>query len=339
MQTTMLKTDIATWLQLAKSYPIIDVRTPSEFAQGHIPGAFNIPLFSDEERATIGILYKQKGKEAAVLEGLALVGPHLKSFAEQIHALARAKKVDTLLVHCWRGGMRSASFAWLVQFSGYKVHTLEDGYKAYRFHVRSCWDRPYKLMVLSGPTGSGKTELLRDLQAHGEQVVDLELLANHKGSVFGGLGASGQAATQPTQEQFENRLAASLTLLASDKTTMIEDESRKIGKLFIPDALWQQMQQAPIVAVKRSFDERLHRLVDEYGAIATSDMVAAVSRLEKHLGGLRTKQIIEMLQEGTKYAAAQELLTYYDSCYAYSFAKRASLQVAECNLSDHQCCS
>jgi tRNA 2-selenouridine synthase len=187
-------------LALAKSgkpLPMLDVRSPGEFARGHIPGAQNIPLFDNEGRAEVGTIYKQKGKQPAILRGLELVGPNMATMAER----GRLTAIDnTVFVHCWRGGMRSGSVAWLLESYGVKVFTLKGGYKAFRRYMQQQFEAPKNLLVLGGRTGSQKTTWLHALQGDGEQVIDLEGLACHKGSSFGMLGEH----PQPTQEQFEN---------------------------------------------------------------------------------------------------------------------------------------
>jgi tRNA 2-selenouridine synthase len=184
------------FLDLCKVFSAIDVRSEKEYGHGHIPGAVNLPLFSDEERVVIGTIYKNSGREASVLKGLEIAGPKLAGFVKKLHKITDQKDI---LVHCWRGGMRSESMAWLFGQAGYKAHVLEGGYKAYRRFIREELSRPLTYIILGGLTGSGKTELLHMLGRAGEQILDLEKLACHKGSVFGGLGQPGQ----PANEQFE----------------------------------------------------------------------------------------------------------------------------------------
>ncbi|MEY2794218.1 MAG: hypothetical protein RJA76_2210, partial [Bacteroidota bacterium] len=179
--------------------PILDVRSPGEFKRAHIPNALSLPLFTDEEREKVGICYKHQGKEKAVELGLEFVGPKLVNFVKY------AKKVafeGEILVHCWRGGMRSASMAWLLETAGLKVFLLEGGYKSYRNFVLKIQSEPLPLRVLGGKTGSGKTELLREMKNAGFQVIDLEDLAKHRGSAFGHFGLE----EQPSSEHFENLL-------------------------------------------------------------------------------------------------------------------------------------
>ncbi len=305
---------ISDFLSQALEHLIIDVRSPIEFAQGHIPGATNIPLFSDEERAVVGTLYKQVGKQAAILQGLQLFGPKLVQYVQTVENLTEKKSV---FLYCARGGMRSASFAWLLSVYGYEVFLLEGGYKSYRnFALEQC-NNALNLIVLSGKTGSGKTNLLHDYAREGKQIIDLEGLACHKGSVFGGIGKQ-----QPTQEQFENDLALILRDLKVDTLTWIEDESRKIGKIIIPGALWDQMRSAPIQFLEKTKQERLDLIIEEYGMFSTQNFLDCLLRLEKHLGSQRYAQTKELLLQNDRIAFFSVLIDYYDKAYNNSFAKR-----------------
>lgn len=304
------------FLRAADKYPVVDVRTPSEFRQGHIPGAHNIPLFSDEERAVVGTLYKKQGREQAVLKGLEFVGPGMSQMASEAKKLA----VDnTLLVHCWRGGMRSASMAWLFETVGVRSFTLEGGYKAYRasFHemiARENWN----FLVLGGPTGSGKTDVLKALESMGEQVLDLEGLANHKGSAFGALGQK----PQPTTEQFQNDIYEVLRHFDPQRTIWVEGESYNIGKVFIPDPLFELILKAPLIMFELNRERRLDRLVKEYGCFDKELLSQAVKKIQKRLGGLRTKEALKALEENDFRKVADIALQYYDKSYAKSLSQR-----------------
>jgi len=210
--------------------PSVDVRAPAEFRRGHIPGAHSIPLFGDETRALIGTLYKQSGKDAAVRRGVELIAPTMNLLIEQYHAVAPTKEIR---LYCARGGMRSSSIAQMLTLLGFRVHLLQGGYKAYRNFVGELFTTQYQFKVLSGKTGSGKTDILHALAKLGEQSVDLEALACHKGSVFGALGT----AKQPPQQLFENHLAESLLLCDAARRIWIEDESARIGLCTIPQSI------------------------------------------------------------------------------------------------------
>src|ERR1700722_20218290 len=214
------------FLELSKQHPVIDVRTPADCEHGHIPGAVNIPLFSNEERAIIGTIYKQEGKKPAMLKGMELVSPR---FSEFVRTAETISNTGTLLVHCWRGGMRSGGMAWLFEWYGFKVYTLQSGYKAFRKMVLDTFIEPRSIKILAGRTGSGKTLILKEIEKLGKTIIDLEELAHHKGSAFGTLGEE----PQPTQEMFENELAVSLWNIPASETIWLEDERQNNGGCLI----------------------------------------------------------------------------------------------------------
>ena len=306
------------FLQQAQQLPVIDVRSPGEYEHAHIPGAVNIPLFDNAERARVGTRYKQAGKDSAVLLGLELVGPKLASFVKQSNRLNPEGK--EVLVHCWRGGMRSGSFAWLLNTAGLKAHTLVGGYKAYRNTVLEAFAQPYQLMILGGKTGSGKTEVLRELARLGEQVIDLEALASHKGSSYGAIGQQ----PQPSSEYFENNLHAALQKLDSSRRIWIEDESRNIGSCFIPLPLWQQMRLAPVVVLDIPREARIQRLVRDYAGIDQTLLVEATQRIRKRLGGKNTQLALDALNRMEYDVVADIALSYYDKAYLYELSERKS---------------
>lgn len=291
---------------------LFDVRSPGEYTHGRIPGALSLPLFTDDERARVGTTYKQCGKDAAVLLGLQLTGPKLASFVEMARA---ASKDADIRVHCWRGGMRSGSMAWLLETAGMVPVTLQGGYKSFRHWCSNLCAKSRRYIVLGGMTGVGKTEKLRELQARGEQVLDLEALACHRGSAFGAQGP------QPSTEQFENEIAMQLAKFSHDRPVWLEDESRLIGTCYIPQAIFTAMKEAEYVLLEAPRDERLARLCREYGQQSHEQLIASTSKLAKQLGGLRTAQAIEAITHGHIQDAASMLLEYYDSTYAYSMKK------------------
>lgn len=303
--------------------PVIDVRSPGEFARGHLPGARNLPLFSDAERALVGTCYKQRGRDAAVLEGLRIVGPRMAHLVEEARAIAPHGRVR---VHCWRGGERSGSVAWLLDKAGFaQAHTLKGGYKAFRAYVLRSFNGPWPLRVIGGFTGSGKTAVLRQLQAAGEQVVDLEALARHKGSSFGMLGQE----PQPTTEQFENLLWSALTALDPQRPVWVEDESVMIGRVKLPDDLFGAMQHAPLLFLQVPPTERVERLVMEYGGFPKEELEQALVRIRKRVGPQHCKAALEALAAGDLHTVARIALTYYDKAYARSVAGRDPLYVKE----------
>jgi len=307
--------DIYEFLKLAETHAMIDVRTPAEYEHGHIPGATNLPLFSNEERVTIGTLYKQEGKEAAILKGLELVGPKLRDIVEQVNSISKEK---TILTHCWRGGMRSSSVAWLLEMYGYKVYTLKKGYKAYRNFALETFLVPRKIIILGGRTGSGKTLILSELSNSGEEVIDLERLACHKGSSYGSLGET----KQPSQEAFENELALQLYKSDPSKRLWLEDESRKIGIAMLPHGLWEQMRNAILSYIDLAMPARVNYLVEEYGKFSKEELKAATSRISKKLGGQHAKRALEAIDNNDLKTACEISLVYYDRAYDYGCSER-----------------
>ncbi|MCC6840774.1 MAG: tRNA 2-selenouridine(34) synthase MnmH [Flavobacteriales bacterium] len=301
---------------LAAGLPVIDVRSPGEHARGHLPGAVNLPLFTDEERAEVGTLYKQQGRYPAMLHGIRLAGPKLASLVERSNAVALGGKVA---VHCWRGGERSASVAWLLEkVGGLQVITLQHGYKAFRTHVLASFSTPWQLRVLGGYTGTGKTGLLALLQAKGQQVLDLEGLARHKGSSFGGIGQG----PQPTTEQFENLLWGTLHRLDPARVVWVEDESRMVGKVKVPDPLFARMRSSPLLFVDMPRPLRVARLVQDYGHYPPAELAAAVERIRKRLGPQHATAALEALEKGNLHQVAEITLAYYDKTYARGLAER-----------------
>lgn len=295
--------------------PVLDVRSPSEFLQGHIPGAYSFPLFSDFERAQVGLLYKQAGKDAAVKLGLSFVGPKLFSFVENAEKMACSMK--TFRIYCWRGGMRSSSLAWLLQTAGFRCELLTSGYKAFRRWCLNQFKKQYSFIVLGGLTGCGKTDFLGSLKQQNEQVIDLEAIANHRGSSFGHLGCS----DQPSAEHFENTLAVKLSQCNSQLPIWIEDESRMIGTCPIPQDIWKQMNQSSFLWIESSKEERIKRLLRIYGHHPSEEMILATQRLVRKLGAVRTKQVVELIQNNEIEIAISALLEYYDNSYIYSCQK------------------
>ena len=295
--------------------PILDVRSPSEFDKGHIPGAKSLPLFTDDERAKVGIRYKLSGREFAVKLGLQIAGPKLPWYADEARKSAPGRKA---LMHCWRGGMRSESIAWLLHMAGFEIHVLEGGYKTYRKYIRSRIACPAKLIVVGGLTGSGKSSILRQLAKAGEQVLDLETIASHKGSVFGGLGQP----VQPTTEQFENNIFPVWQTFDLNRTIWIEDESRSIGSVNIPEVLFQAMKKSPLAVIELPLDLRIKRLVREYSGMPTGDLAASIMKIKDSLGGALTRQALDALQNGDFETTAALALAHYDKAYSKSLTRR-----------------
>ena len=300
---------------IAAPGPILDVRSPGEFARACIPGSINVPLFSDKERAVVGTCYKRKGRERAVEVGLEIVGPKLASLVKQAKQLASDRHVR---VHCWRGGMRSASMGWLLQTAGLEVALLEGGYKSFRRWCLQQLQLPRQIVLLGGMTGSGKTHILHELRQLGEQTVDLEGLANHRGSSYGALGLP----AQPTTEQFENKLVLEWVLLDPKQRVWLEAESRAVGSCRIPAAIFGQMEAAPVIRVSRSRQERIETIAAMYGQSDLAGLVSATQRIRKRLGGQRTQQAIAFLDRGEILSAIDIVLPYYDKTYSYDLERR-----------------
>lgn len=304
------KIDVATFLLFSRNSLVLDVRSPSEFSQARYPGAYSLPLFTDEERKVVGTAYKQESKEKAIKIGLDYFGPKMRAMVEEVETLTQNGN-KKILVHCWRGGMRSGGVAWLLDLYGFEVYQLTGGYKAYRNWVLRQLENPYDLKILSGNTGSGKTPLLHELEKSGMQMVDLEALANHKGSALGGINQ----APQPSQEMFENLLAEKLSSKNTEKTILLEDESQRIGNLNIPNVLWQKMKESDLIYLQIPFDERLKYLVEEYGKLPIEELKNAILRIQKRLGGLETKNAIQHLEDQNLSGCFGILLRYYDKWY------------------------
>lgn len=309
---------------------VLDVRSPGEYEHAHIPGAYSLPLFTDEERKVVGTAYKQQSREQAIKIGLDYFGVKMRKMVEEVEALVKARAVSGsgnpvipfggVLVHCWRGGMRSAGVAWLLDLYGFKVYTLVGGYKVYRKWVRDQFDKPHNLTVIGGYTGSAKTDLIRNLQKEGMPVIDLEAMACHKGSAFGALGEN----PQPKQEMFENLLAKALHE-NEGAISFIEDESQRIGLLQIPNPFWETMRKSRVVFLDIPFEARLDYLTEEYGKFEKEKLVNAIIRIQKRLGGLETKTAINYLLEHNIKESFRILLKYYDKCYSKSLQNREDL--------------
>jgi len=343
------KINIEYFLELSKHHPVIDVRSPGEYNHAHIPGAHSLPLFTDEERTVVGTAYKQESREIAIKHGLDFFGPKMKRMVEEvesrvqsresgvIHNELRILNPKTILIYCWRGGMRSGAVAWLLDVYGFKVYTLIGGYKKFRNYVLDTFKLPFDLKVLGGYTGSGKTEVLKELKREGELVIDLENIAKHKGSAFGNIGMPGQ----PTQEMFENILSCELRVLRyepknNNKNSIpqliinhspiwIEDESQRIGLINLPGDLWHTMRQSMVYFLDISFEERLKHIVEEYGCLEKESIIDAIVRIRERLGGLEAKRAIDFLNEDNTIESFRILLKYYDKWYTKGLHNRENI--------------
>ncbi len=336
----IIKTDIDEFLALAKQHPVLDVRSPGEYTHAHLPGAYSLPLFSDEERKVVGTAYKQESRETAIKIGLDFFGVKMRKMVEEAEAIIanhKTKKTpadtpaNSILVHCWRGGMRSAGVAWLLDLYGFKVYTLVGGYKAFRNWALQQFSKPYTFNIIGGYTGSGKTHVLHELAKARQPIIDLEGIAHHKGSAFGALGQP----AQPSQEMFENLLAIELNRAfasTQDKPVWLEDESRRIGNINLPEALWNTMRKCPVFFMDIPVESRLDFIVKEYGKFKTDDLMATIVRIRKRLGSLATKQAINHLLENNQKECFRILLAYYDKYYSHDLHNRENLDKQLTNL-------
>ncbi len=345
------KITIEEFLKRAKQYPVLDVRSPGEYAHGHIPAAHSFPLFTDEERKQVGTAYKQQSREAAIKIGLDYFGVKMRKMVEEVErivgswqwamgntetAQGELRTGNCILIHCWRGGMRSAAVAWLLDMYGFKVYQLVGGYKAYRKEVLSQFEKEYNFNIIGGYTGSGKTLVLHELKKQQKTIIDLEALANHKGSAFGAI----ENMPQPGQEMFENMLAEKLFDVSKKMTDeesasannnqqssviFLEDESQRIGNLQIPMPLWRTMRKSPVFFMDIPFEERLNYITEEYGKLKKSILADATMRIQKRLGGLETKNAINFLEENNYKECFRILLSYYDKWYYKGLYNRENI--------------
>jgi len=309
------KIDVSRFLDLAENIPVVDVRSPSEYNTGHIPGAFNIPLFDDKERETAGIKYKKEGRSKAIIAGIELAGPKMHLKLQEALNIAKNGK---LLVHCWRGGMRSEAMAWLFLLGDIDTEILNRGYKAYRNYILSALSGKRKTIILGGMTGSSKTLILRHLKKQGQQVIDLEKLANHKGSAFGALGQP----PQPSSEYFANLLFNEWKQINKDLPVWIEDESRNIGNVFMPDDFYNNLQDSPTIILLMEVKERLPRLMEEYSTYPPELLKGSIMKISKRLGGDKTKDALDAVDKDDLAKAVEIVLKYYDKAYLYGIKRK-----------------
>lgn len=344
----------------SKNALVLDVRSPAEYNHAHIPGAVSLPLFSDEERKVVGTAYKQVSRQAAIKIGLDYFGPKMRKMVEEVETICDLRfrisdlvaadqseiqnSKSEIFLYCWRGGMRSGAVAWLLNLYGFNVSVLAGGYKAFRNYVLQSFEQFYPFKIIGGYTGSGKTELLQQLKTAGENVVDLEDLATHKGSAFGNL----DMAPQPSQEMFENNLSRVLLALNREQSPVqaktlgcedttvnfkletpnfiwLEDESQRIGAVNIPYALWQTLRNAPVYFLDVPFEERLKHIVAQYGHCEKQKLLDAIERIKKRLGGLEAKLAAQFLNEGNIEDCFRILLRYYDKHYLKALHQRQNL--------------
>ncbi|MFC3616279.1 tRNA 2-selenouridine(34) synthase MnmH [Lutimaribacter marinistellae] len=293
---------------------VIDVRSPAEHAEDHLPGAINLPVLDNEERARVGTIYKQQSPFLARKLGAALVFRNAADHVEQ--RLSHHEGGWRPLVYCWRGGQRSGSFTWLLQQIGWRAEVIEGGYRTYRRLVNRYLYKdslPHRLVALDGYTGTAKTELLAELDRQGVQVLDLEGLANHRGSLLGGMPGG-----QPSQKAFESRLAARLVALDPSSPVVVEAESSKIGERLLPPSLWSALCAAPRIEVTAPIDARTHYLVRAYDDILSDPqrLRARLEPLRHHRGHAIVDGWLALIASDDKHALTRALMEeHYDPAY------------------------
>lgn len=300
---------------------IIDVRSPAEFAEDHVPGAINLPVLDNEERARVGTIYKQVSRFEARRTGAALVSKNIARHLET--ALADKPAGYSPLIYCWRGGQRSGSMALIMTQVGWPATTLKGGYKTYRSHVQHALyeglDLP-PLILLDGNTGTGKTALLALLAERGVQTIDLEGLANHRGSIFGGLGLD----AQPSQKGFESALWLALSRLDTGRPVLVEAESSKVGLRTLPPVLWAAMERAPRIEITAPPQARADHLVAAYPELLSNPdrLEACLTALKPHVGTAMVEAWQALAEQGRFSDLARGLMeTHYDPAYARSRAR------------------
>lgn len=292
---------------------IIDVRSEGEFHKAHLPGAINIPILKDEERKIVGTTYKQKGRVEAVRVGLSLVGPHFADVYDSLRATIGSTD-KKIVFYCWRGGLRSHIASTIMAWGGFPIHVLQGGYKSYRNWVHETIAQERKWFVLGGKTGSGKTQILHELKKIGMQIVDLEGLANHKGSTLGGIGFP----PQPSTEGFENLLAWELKDFDHLLPVVVENESKRIGACVLPQTLWNQIQGANVIDIQTDTESRITRLYQEYAHLPLDELKEQTGKIRKRLGGQNEQAAQVALDSGDFVEWIKILLVYYDKTYSHS---------------------
>ena len=309
--------------------PIVDVRSPSEYFHGHWPGAINIPLFSDSQREIIGKSYKKESRLKAIFNGLKLTLPNTEKLLERILQTKTKEEAGnkSLRIYCWRGGMRSAAFAWLARTIGINTCLLTGGYKNYRKWVLNQFEADLPIRLIGGKTGTRKTDLLNYINNENIFAIDLEGLANHRGSSFGSLGME----KQPSTQQFENYLAELLDNFHKSNAIEIwlEAESSNLGKCRIPNDLYRKMKKAPILEIIKTKNERVENLVNVYSQNSQNELKDAVHRISKRLGPQRTKEALFSIEEKQWSKACEAMLDYYDKCYEYELHKTKNINTVD----------
>jgi len=312
--------------------PLIDVRSPGEYYKGHLPNSINIPLFDNDERTIIGTIYKKEGRKKAVIEGLKFFEKKMELLLDNLfmnidsYKTIHNKNNEFLIrIYCSRGGMRSQSIAWLLDKYKLNPITLKGGYKIYRKWVLDSFLKKLNIVVIGGKTGTGKTRLLSLLEKYKYQTIDLEGFACHRGSTFGGLGMK----EQPTNEQFENKIAEKLNSFNCSNNIFVEAESANIGKCKIPHEFFNQMKNSRRIEILRSESNRLDELIDTYSVFKKEELQESVLRIKKRLGPQRTKIALESINNEKWDLVCRSVLDYYDKCYEYEKVGKANIKLLD----------
>ena len=315
---------------------LIDVRSPSEYYKGHMPNSINIPLFNNDERSIIGTIYKNEGREKAVIKGLMFFEKNMELLLDNLFKEIESYKNNSQIknekllikIYCSRGGMRSQSIAWLLEQYKFNSITLKGGYKTYRRWVLESFSKKLNIVIIGGKTGTGKTKLLSILAKYKYQTIDLEGFACHRGSTFGGLGME----EQPSNEKFENMIAEKINSFKTNINIFVEAESANIGKCKIPHEFFNQMKNARRIEILRTESNRLKELIDTYSLFNKKELQESVLRIKKRLGPQRTKKAIEAIEMEKWDVVCRSVLDYYDRCYEYEKVGKENITILD--LSD-----
>lgn len=301
---------------------LIDVRTPAEYAEATIPGAINIPIFSNEERAEIGTIYKQTGKQEARSRGIEIVSPRIPEYIQQVRSVAEDSDLP-VVVFCWRGGERSRAMATFFDLAGIPARQLVGGHKRFRKHVLNYFEGVEwgRLLVLRGLTGVGKTVILQRLADDGYPVIDLERLASHRGSAFGSLGLP----QQPGQKMFEALLWDQLREIPPEGYALVEGESRHIGRVVLPKTLHRSMQRETSLWLQADMRSRVRCILDDYPARdeMRGEFEGPILALKENLGESKINEMLNLLRTGSWEELVRELMiSYYDPRYRHTMPER-----------------
>lgn len=309
-------------LQRDKGVLFVDARSPAEFAEATIPGALNVPVLDNDERAEVGTLYKQQGKQAARQRGVELVAPKIPAMLAKV-SQERPEDVPLVVVFCWRGGMRSRALAQFLDLAGIPARQLVGGHKMFRQQVLQFFEDAQwgRLLVLRGLTGVGKTKVLQELAAEGEPVIDLEGLANHRGSAFGSLGLP----SQPSQKMFEALLWDELRKVPSGQYVLVEGESRHIGRVLLPPKVYRAMQCETSIWLNAPMACRVRNILHDYPAIDNlkEQFVKPLQALKERLGKQVLDEFLSLLEAGEWETLTRELMEqYYDPLYRHTLPEQ-----------------